>query len=512
MRYLRLILLSLALFLPMSGRAAQNLVKDLKVTGALDLSAATNISDIRLALALRPGVEVQAYSASLLAIANNTSGTLALGNVTLTLAGLSSTPLTSANLTGSIAAARLPSNLQSYNALSGSGFPAFLTGTSTLRTFQASGAGISWTQGANGNADPTVALSAQLQSLAGAGSSSINLTLGATAHNSLTLANSGGTAFEISTGHGAGGLANELGIIAGDAGRNAVFLTNTNIAGFPGMTFRDYLGHEVAGIGYANPSASVFAGMWGMEVSDASNAFSGVAPRFYISSFSNFGAGGAAAHAIRFSMETDGELKFFPTSGNAGSPYIKFAKINPTFLFGYAGEISLDAVSGGSEISLTGTMPRVTGGGTLWLRANDDAASIQVRLADGRTTRYSAFGGTLAQGGHEFWTGGAYGSQAERLRISDDGIKAFVPITVGASGIATSQLRHGTATLVAGAATVSDATITSSTRIILTAQSLGTVAIPTALAVTARSAGVSFTITSANAIDTSVIAYEIIEP
>jgi hypothetical protein len=70
----------------------------------------------------------------------------------------------------------------------------------------------------------------------------------------------------------------------------------------------------------------------------------------------------------------------------------------------------------------------------------------------------------------------------------------------------------GTATLAAGTATVSTTAVTATSRIALTVQSLGTVTAPKALAVTARSAGVSFTITSADATDTSVVAWVLIEP
>ena len=62
-----------------------------------------------------------------------------------------------------------------------------------------------------------------------------------------------------------------------------------------------------------------------------------------------------------------------------------------------------------------------------------------------------------------------------------------------------------------GAVTVQNVNVTSTSRIFLTAQSLGTVTTPQALAVTARTAGTSFTITSASASDTSVVAYEIFE-
>lgn len=70
----------------------------------------------------------------------------------------------------------------------------------------------------------------------------------------------------------------------------------------------------------------------------------------------------------------------------------------------------------------------------------------------------------------------------------------------------------GVATLVAGTIVVSTTKVTANSRIQLTVQSLGTVAIPQAIGVTARTAGTSFTISSAGVTDTSVIAWTIIEP
>lgn len=70
----------------------------------------------------------------------------------------------------------------------------------------------------------------------------------------------------------------------------------------------------------------------------------------------------------------------------------------------------------------------------------------------------------------------------------------------------------GAATLVTGAAVVSTTAVTASSRIFLMVQSLGTVVAPKAVAVTARTAGTSFTITSADATDTSVVGWLIVEP
>jgi hypothetical protein len=75
-----------------------------------------------------------------------------------------------------------------------------------------------------------------------------------------------------------------------------------------------------------------------------------------------------------------------------------------------------------------------------------------------------------------------------------------------------SNATMGTATLVAGTVTVNTNKVTASSRIFLSVQSLGTVAVATPIAVTARSAGTSFTITSSAITDTSVIAWVILEP
>ena len=70
----------------------------------------------------------------------------------------------------------------------------------------------------------------------------------------------------------------------------------------------------------------------------------------------------------------------------------------------------------------------------------------------------------------------------------------------------------GVATLVGGTATVNSSIVTAKSRIFLQQQALGTVTAAKAMAVTARVVGTSFTITSADATDTSVVAWEIVEP
>lgn len=90
-----------------------------------------------------------------------------------------------------------------------------------------------------------------------------------------------------------------------------------------------------------------------------------------------------------------------------------------------------------------------------------------------------------------------------------------VSITAAGKGLRVkegSNARMGTSTLTAGTVTVANTSVTANTRILITVQSLGTVAAPKAVAVTARSNGTSFTITSADNTDTSVIGWLLLEP
>lgn len=70
--------------------------------------------------------------------------------------------------------------------------------------------------------------------------------------------------------------------------------------------------------------------------------------------------------------------------------------------------------------------------------------------------------------------------------------------------------RRGTATLAAGAVTVALASVTANTQIMLTTQIPGgTVGSPY---ISARTAGVNFTITSTSGTDTSTVAWQAVEP
>ena len=69
----------------------------------------------------------------------------------------------------------------------------------------------------------------------------------------------------------------------------------------------------------------------------------------------------------------------------------------------------------------------------------------------------------------------------------------------------------GVVSLVTGTATVANSSALTGSNILLTVQSLGTVIVPTAVGVTARVNATSFTITSADATDTSAVSWAILQ-
>lgn len=82
--------------------------------------------------------------------------------------------------------------------------------------------------------------------------------------------------------------------------------------------------------------------------------------------------------------------------------------------------------------------------------------------------------------------------------------------TTLSSGAAAGSSYAGTVALTAGTVVVSSTAVTASSVIRLTCQALGTVVAPSALCVSAKSAGVSFTILASQNTDTSTIFWEII--
>lgn len=98
----------------------------------------------------------------------------------------------------------------------------------------------------------------------------------------------------------------------------------------------------------------------------------------------------------------------------------------------------------------------------------------------------------------------------ERAVSSDTG-EVRVGNGVDVHSALSSEGREGTAVLVGGTVTVADTSITAKSIILASCQVLGTVTRPQGIGVHARSVGVSFTLRSADATDTSTVGYQIIE-
>jgi hypothetical protein len=94
-------------------------------------------------------------------------------------------------------------------------------------------------------------------------------------------------------------------------------------------------------------------------------------------------------------------------------------------------------------------------------------------------------------------------------------ISGNLTLSAAGSGISIKEGTNatmGVVTLVAGTAVVSTTKVTANSRILLTGQTLGTVAVPSALTISARTAGTSFTILASQLTDTSTVAWQIVEP
>lgn len=163
-----------------------------------------------------------------------------------------------------------------------------------------------------------------------------------------------------------------------------------------------------------------------------------------------------------------------------------------------------------------------TGSGLTEVFRYDKDTRFQVALSsETGIGKFNVF--TSATSQQAFYAVMTSGWTAELIRIRDtSGNELFqvdaasnVVMPVAGSGLKIKEgtnCKMGTATLVAGTVTVNTTQVTANSRIFLTVQSLGTVTTPKAVAVTARTAGTSFTITSADGTDTSVVAWMIVEP
>jgi hypothetical protein len=189
------------------------------------------------------------------------------------------------------------------------------------------------------------------------------------------------------------------------------------------------------------------------------------------------------------------------------------ADANPTFQVLGSGAIQLGA--GGATApdvllsrSTAGRL-KLTTGNLMVEGAATSSACLQTQVTGDAGDRIR-----IRADGTIFWGDGT--SVAEFLSRTGAGFiglgAADLRITTAGKGLRVtegSNAKQGVATLVAGTVTVSNTSVTASSRIMLTGQDNN---VTGALRVSARTAGTSFVITSSAAGDSGVVAYQIFEP
>lgn len=210
-------------------------------------------------------------------------------------------------------------------------------------------------------------------------------------------------------------------------------------------------------------------------------------------------ANGASVRAERVRISDVGNVGIgitSPTTGrlqiSAGSATVAgFQLTNQTaYTGGVAGSISLENTN---EVTIVGNI-LAKRGTTANIGTSDNQA---LQLVTNNTSRLSISNAGVVSIGNATNIGG-------NLALTTAGNKLFVKSGTNAS--------IGTATLVAGTVTVNTTAVTANSAIFVTILTKGTITLPVAYDAQTRVAGTSFTITSANVTDTSIVQWWIVEP
>lgn len=197
-----------------------------------------------------------------------------------------------------------------------------------------------------------------------------------------------------------------------------------------------------------------------------------------------------------------------PIIGGA-SKLIREAIQSPNYVPGTDGwTINRDGSAEFSDVDLRG---RFTSLGAIDMRLPDQfSEAILVTALNDPNARWR-----LQADGHIGWGGGIVTRDTFLYRaaagvLATDGAFRLALPGAGVQIAEGANARMGLSTLVAGTVVVANTSITANTRIFLTCQVPG--GTPGFLRVSARTAGVSFTILSSSATDTSQVAWLLIEP
>jgi hypothetical protein len=150
----------------------------------------------------------------------------------------------------------------------------------------------------------------------------------------------------------------------------------------------------------------------------------------------------------------------------------------------------------------------LTSGGTLeQLRVSHTATAVNFLNITGAIATASP---SVTAQGSDTNVGINYSSKGSAQHTFNNGNVAVNTVGSGLRVKEGSNAKQGTVTLAAGSSVVANTSVTAASRIFLTSNADG--GTPGFLRVSARSAGVSFTITSSSGTDTSTVAYQIFEP
>lgn len=155
-----------------------------------------------------------------------------------------------------------------------------------------------------------------------------------------------------------------------------------------------------------------------------------------------------------------------------------------------------------------GTIRFLTGGGSLeQFRVTHTALAVNTIAVTGAIATASP---SFTAQGSDTNIGITYAAKGTAQHTFNNGNVAVNTVGNGLRVREGANAKQGTAVLVAGTVVVANTSVTANSRIFLTSNADG--GTPGFLRVSARSAGVSFTILSSSGTDTSTVAYQIFEP
>lgn len=333
---------------------------------------------------------------------------------------------------------------------------------------------VGWGAGFQGTGNSNTYIGSLAGQSAGAGSS--NVCVGFSAGN---LISSGSQNTYIGQQAGAGSTTTSQNTMLGfGAGANNTGSSNT------------YLGWEAGFSGPTTGSNNLYLGV--LAASSATTGSNNIA----IGNNSQLDANNASNRLVIGSSANPVSIGYFGQGGAPNAAPAGFT-LAPTSASG-------TNIAGGAFV-LTGG--RSTGSGV------GGAIQFQVSIATGSSATLNALTSVGSASGAGLWTIGASGGT--QTHVVNGTLSATQNLITSVAGFGLqvkegSNARMGTAVLVAGTVTVSNTSVTASTRIFLTTQTPG--GVPGAVYISARTAATSFDITSTSVADTSTVAFLMVEP